>query len=224
MNLAVPVRKMERAIAADNLDGQFAALKDTPQLSGREEIWGQAAERMGADEPVLVLEFGVYKGKSMRFWADKFTNPASSLHGFDSFRGLPEDWLTKFPQGAFDVQGQTPNIDDDRVAFHVGWIQNTLPVFLDENAELIKNAKNVLVHIDVDIYSASLFVLATLWHKLDKFSLMFDEFSVDENQSFADFTSAFPVKYEFHSHVLNRGGIPAQVSCFVERVPLDLDT
>jgi hypothetical protein len=37
-----------------------------------------------------VLEFGVFKGQSIRYFADAM--PSSKLYGFDSFSGLEEDW------------------------------------------------------------------------------------------------------------------------------------
>src|SRR5450759_5205658 len=45
-----------------------------------------------ADSEVLYLEFGVFEGESMRYWANRLNNPKANLHGFDSFEGLPETW------------------------------------------------------------------------------------------------------------------------------------
>ena len=64
---------------------------------------------------VLYLEFGVFEGASMRRWSTALKNPASLLHGFDSFEGLPEDFDFKYPKGHFDVGGSLPDIDDDRI-------------------------------------------------------------------------------------------------------------
>jgi hypothetical protein len=38
----------------------------------------------------LVLEFGVFHGKTIRMIAEKF--PTSQIHGFDTFSGIPENW------------------------------------------------------------------------------------------------------------------------------------
>lgn len=219
ITVQIPTRQIKRALAAANISEKFSAIKKTPKFSGREEIWSNVAQKIGKEDEVLLLEFGVYKGNSMKFWISQFANPKSEFHGFDSFAGLPEDWVGKMVKGAFDTQGQVPDIDDPRVSFHVGWIQNTLPTFVREHAETISSSKNVLVHIDVDLYSAALFVLATLWHCLDTFYLVFDEFAIDENLALADFSSAFPIKYEFYSHVMSQYGMPSQVFCKVERIP-----
>jgi hypothetical protein len=49
------------------------------------------------------LEFGVYRGHSIRFWSQMNRDPQSRFIGFDSFEGLPEDWLGKHTKGTFDV-------------------------------------------------------------------------------------------------------------------------
>ena len=40
----------------------------------------------------LYLEFGVFEGRSMRWWSRNLSEPGAKLVGFDSFEGLPEDW------------------------------------------------------------------------------------------------------------------------------------
>ena len=86
-----------------------------------------------ADEEVLYLEFGVWKGDSMRRWSKLLRNRASRLHGFDSFEGLPEEWddhgSTGLPlrKGHFSTHGALPQISDTRVKFFKGWFEETLP-------------------------------------------------------------------------------------------------
>lgn len=50
---------------------------------------------------VLYLEFGVASGGTIRYWSKLLLNPDSVLHGFDSFEGLPTDWIRDFPAGFF---------------------------------------------------------------------------------------------------------------------------
>lgn len=66
----------------------------------------------------------------MRQWSKLLRNPASTLHGFDSFLGLPHDWtLEGHERGYFSTEGQVPEIDDPRVRFFVGWFEETLPQY-----------------------------------------------------------------------------------------------
>jgi hypothetical protein len=135
------------------------------------------------------LEFGVYKGHSIRFWSQMNSDPQSRFIGFDSFEGLPEDWLG-YPKGTFDVGGVVPQIDDERVSFIKGWFQNTLPGFLKG----FMPRSRLVVHNDSDLYSSTLFTLASLNALLVPGAVViFDEFGMatHEFRAFADYRSAF---------------------------------
>ena len=45
------------------------------------------------DSKLIYLEFGVSSGDSLRYWVSRHSNSASEFHGFDSFEGLPSDWV-----------------------------------------------------------------------------------------------------------------------------------
>jgi hypothetical protein len=128
------------------------------RLSTREACWDQVAATIGS-RPVLYLEFGVYRGRSMIHWSKLLQNPDSRLHGFDSFEGLPESFDERAGQarGAFNVNGQPPVVDDPRVTFHKGWFADTLPGFdmpshdqlvIALDADLYSSTKTVLEHLD----------------------------------------------------------------------------
>ncbi|MCA9706740.1 MAG: hypothetical protein KDK70_12890 [Myxococcales bacterium] len=147
------------------------------------------------DGPIHYLEFGVYRGESLRWWVEHNRHPASRFVGFDSFEGLPEDWNARMPQGHFSTAGRIPAIDDPRCWFEVGWFHQTLPPFL---ARPRPEARQV-VHLDADLYSSTLFVLTTLAPTLRAGDvLIFDEFSdlVHEYRAYTDFISAFPLRCE----------------------------
>ena len=80
--------------------------------------------------PFTYLEFGVYEGDSISWWLGADQHPASRFVGFDSFVGLPEDWLPDIRKGHFTTGGQPPAIRDPRCSFNVGWFRDTLPEFL----------------------------------------------------------------------------------------------
>jgi hypothetical protein len=84
----------------------------------------------------------------------RYRHPESRFYGFDSFEGLPEDWGNK-AKGTFSRQGEPPRLDDERVRFVVGWFHETLPGFVAEGSDY----EAVLVHLDADLYSSTLFAL-----------------------------------------------------------------
>ena len=147
------------------------------------------------DQPICYLEFGVAAGKSMAWWTQNQLNDSSSFHGFDTFSGLPEDW-GHFEKGAMTNHGDLPQIDDARCKFYKGLFQETLPNYLKitQTKEMLK-----VVHLDADLYSATLFVLTTLHPYLNKGDiLIFDEFNVPmhEFKAFDDYSSSYYLDYE----------------------------
>src|SRR5581483_8062137 len=86
-----------------------------------------ALRRVTGSKP-LYLEFGVFEGRSMRWWSQHLAQQDATLVGFDSFEGLPEDWRPGLGTGHFST-GRIPQIDDARVSFQVGWFDDTLPKF-----------------------------------------------------------------------------------------------
>lgn len=125
-----------------------------PEFSSRDALY----EAVAPAGPITYLEFGVWKGESINRWRTLNTHPDSRFYGFDSFEGLPEDWEADHPKGTFSTSGVIPKIDDTRVSFVKGWFQDTLRGFLKETP--LHN--RLVVNVDCDLYSATLFVLGTL--------------------------------------------------------------
>jgi len=92
------------------------------------------------------LEFGVWKGASIKFIAKNFPN--NTIHGFDSFEGLPESWVHN-DKGTFSLKGKLPKVPSN-VTLHKGWFEDTLPNWAAKN-----NNKIALLHVDCDLYSAT---------------------------------------------------------------------
>ena len=128
----------------------------------------------------------------MRKMTRLFTNADARFFGFDSFQGLPEDWIEKQKEH-FSTEGKAPNIRDPRVNFVTGYFQNTVPDFLSSH----RFQTPVLVQFDADIYSATLFLLTTLWHHIPEYYFLFDEFFPDEAVAMYDFALAYPVEFRF---------------------------
>lgn len=157
----------------------------------RSVIEGQGLDR----QPISYLEFGVYHGESLKFWLHNIISPASKFTGFDTFTGLPERWRPTEPAGHFNADGCVPNVNDDRCSFEVGLFQDTLPKFV-ARADL---SSRLVINLDADMYTSTLFVLTTLAPYLKRGDLIFfDEFScpLDEFRAFDEFVRSFRVTYE----------------------------
>lgn len=149
----------------------------------REELF-EAVGRQIENKIVLYLEFGVFEGASMRSWSSLLKNPKSSLHGFDSFIGLPEDWLPGIEKGHFSTNGECPVIPDPRVKFFKGWFQETLPHYSLPPHDVM------VVNVDSDLYLPARYVLDFLSpHFRPGDFVYFDNFHVphDEVRAFREF-------------------------------------
>jgi hypothetical protein len=200
---------LERALALALVQRRFAALRDVPAFDRREDLWSDTLDRIG-DAPVCVLEFGVWQGYSLRFLAEANRDPRSTFHGFDSFEGLPEDWI-HIPKGTFARSGDAPSTDDPRVRFHKGWFQNTLPPFLAANRPTLEG--ELVVHYDADLYSSTLFCLAAVDGLKRPYHAIFDEFTGHEARALHNYLQAFGAEVAFTGQVGRGERWPSQVAC-----------
>jgi hypothetical protein len=140
------------------------------------------------------FEFGVCGGISFKWWLEHNKNADSKFYGFDTFEGLPEDF-GPFGKGSMAVALESLNINDPRASFYKGLFQDTLVPFLDQ----YKSERKKLIHLDADLFSATLFSLSQLYRFLnDGDILLFDEFAVPKHEfmAFKIFTESFYVNYE----------------------------
>lgn len=146
------------------------------------------------EAPITYLEFGVSGGYSFKWWVEENKNKNSDFIGFDTFEGLPEKW------GAFSKGAMAANIpvyDDTRVSFEKGLFQETLCPFIEKNKAILLSDNVRVIHMDADLYSATIFTLSQLYPYLKRGDIiMFDEFNVPlhEFRAFDEFTSAFYIK------------------------------
>ncbi|HWD20340.1 MAG TPA: class I SAM-dependent methyltransferase [Verrucomicrobiae bacterium] len=134
----------------------------------RTQVWSEMVSRIEGRK-VLYLEFGVAAGDSIRWWAQALKDPQATLHGFDSFEGLPEQNGPWF-KGQFDAQGRAPALNDQRVTFFKGWFDQVLPTYTPPAHDLL------VVNMDADLYSSTIFVLRWLRPLLKPGTLIyFDE-------------------------------------------------
>ena len=132
---------------------------------------------------VLYLEFGVAYGESMRFWSSELEHSESSLHGFDSFEGLPQGG-GPWTKGQFDAHGSPPIIADPRVRFFKGWFEDVLPGYDVPGYDVL------VINMDADLYASTKFVLTFLQRHITRGTyLYFDEWNHIEHEprAFSEF-------------------------------------
>ncbi len=115
----------------------------------------------------LWLEFGVAGGGTINY-ISQFTK--DKVYGFDSFEGLPETWRDGFEKGAFNRNGELPQVNSN-VELIKGWFSDTLPDFIKAH-----NKKVSFLHLDADLYSSTKYILNTLKDYIDTDCIVvFDE-------------------------------------------------
>ena len=86
--------------------------KACPNFNNKHDYFNYLAKEIIKNNPIQYLEFGVYKGDSIKEWVDLNQNTKSEFFGFDTFKGLPEDWTYTMKKGEFNLQENIPIIDD----------------------------------------------------------------------------------------------------------------
>lgn len=193
---SVPLRLRERAVEAsvDHVlgDDHFADVMVANSKRGCLDAGLRAVSGPG-----VVAEFGVFRGTTLTRIARRF--PERTVHGFDSFIGLPEDWAgTDKGAGAFDIGGQPPDLPVDNVAFHVGFFDATVPPFADA-----ETGPFAFAHLDADLYSSTKTVFDHLgdWF-VPGTVIVFDEYfgyhgwELHEHRAFMEFLDTSGHDYE----------------------------
>ena len=155
--------------------------------------WHYIEHEILHDLPIDYFEFGVFMGDSIREWINLNISPHSRFYGFDTFTGLPEHWFKDFSKSAFNVSGKIPDILDPRVTFVKGIFQDTFVNFMNG----FNRRNRIVVHIDADLYSSTLFVLLSMHHYLKEGDIiMFDDFldPLGEFMAFGNYCQAFRIE------------------------------
>jgi hypothetical protein len=145
----------------------------------REKVWNKLISEVARDRPVVVWEFGVAWGYSTDWWLKRLPQEDLNWLGFDRFIGLPRDWRN-YRAGDLSTGGVPPAINDPRVRWYVGDVEDTLPK-VDIRRDPI--AQWVIL-FDLDIYEPTSFVWKHLQQYLRPGDLLyFDEaFDGDERR------------------------------------------
>jgi hypothetical protein len=143
-------------------------------FNNRKQLWKHCLDTsplIGKTKSALILEFGVWKGESINFFAEAI--PYSKIYGFDSFQGLEENWNGySLSKGTFNLDEKLPKVREN-VELIPGWYIETLPAFLRNHS----GAPIGLLHLDSDTYTPTKFVLNSLKDSISKGTIIvFDEF------------------------------------------------
>jgi predicted O-methyltransferase YrrM len=158
----------------------------------------------------LVLEFGVEKGASLTTLANAYKG---EVHGFDSFRGLPEDWTGTYEErGKFSMGGRLPKVPDN-AKLHVGWFDKTLPEFLATTPDDV-----ALLHVDCDIYSSTKTIFEGLGPRIKPGTvIVFDEYfnypawRHHEYKAFQEFVAAGNRRYSYIGFSSEKGHVAVRM-------------
>lgn len=139
------------------------------------------------------FEFGVFQGSTI----NKLSLLCNKIYGFDSFEGLPEDWLPDHPKGTFRVS-ELPIVPNN-VELVVGLFEESIPKFLNEHSvDFIS-----FINIDCDLYSSTKTIFKHLGPLIKKNTyIYFDEFytgltSQEEIHAFSEFIDEYDHKFKF---------------------------
>lgn len=152
----------------------------------------------------LYLEFGVgHNGESIKTISSNIGE--SVIYGFDTFRGLPEQWGNILPKGAFYNSGKPPKLDNSNIVFVKGLFDDTLPDFTKEH-----NEDCAFLNIDCDLYSSTKTVFNYIGKRIKAGTIInFDEFfnypgwQKHEFKAWLEFVGEYDVKFEYLSLVPN---------------------
>lgn len=143
----------------------------------------------------LYLEFGVFRGSSINYIAKRIGS-AKTIHGFDSFRGLPENWSgTKFD---FDVGGKLPKVPANAI-LHAGLFDQSLPQWAEKNPGDL-----AFIHVDCDLYASTKIIFDLLGSRIKSGTvIVFDEYfnypgwQEHEFKAFQEFIQSSGLRYEY---------------------------
>jgi predicted O-methyltransferase YrrM len=191
-----PAREMKKLALAESVQYAQKYMRSAVGMESSREVLTSALRQVSA--PGHYLEFGVYKGGSIRFIA-KHVGASQTIHGFDSFRGLQESWSGD--RFNFDLDGRPPKTPDN-VVLHQGFFADTLPGWLEQNP-----GPAAFVHIDCDLYEPTRCVFEYLEDRIVPGTIIvFDEYfnypnwQAHEFRAFSELVQRCHIQYEYLSY------------------------
>jgi hypothetical protein len=156
----------------------------------------------------MALEFGVYSGTTLKIIAA--ARAGGQLFGFDSFDGLPEDWRSGFPAGAFDVEN-LPDVPGSELV--VGWFDEVLPGFMAAHPGPVD-----FLHVDCDLYSSTKTVFELVGPRLRAGSIIvFDEYfnypgwQEHEHRAWLEYVDKAGLRFEYEGYTVDHEQVIVKV-------------
>src|SRR5271170_3521057 len=188
-----PAREMKKLALQESVQYAQKYMRTAVGMESSREVLTSALRQVSV--PGHYLEFGVYKGGSIRFIA-QHVGSSQTVHGFDSFRGLQEAWSGD--SFSFDLEGHPPKVPDN-VKLHQGFFADTLPGWLEQNP-----GPAAFIHIDSDLYEPARCVFEYLEDRIVPGTIIvFDEYfnypnwRAHEFRAFAELVERRQIQYEY---------------------------
>ena len=190
-----PVRERARRALHDSVDYIDTHMEAALGFDTQKELLDYALSQ--TDGTGHYLEFGVFSGGTIRHIAK--CKPDTTIHGFDSFEGLPDAWAGfSLGRQAFSRDGRLPKVPRT-VVLHKGWFSDTIPAWHVQHTGPI-----AFIHIDCDLYSSTVDILTGLADRLQAGTvILFDEYfnypgwRQHEFQAWQEFVASRGITYEY---------------------------
>lgn len=161
----------------------------------------------------LFAEFGVWRGSTINKIAE-WVGDRATVHGFDSFEGLPEDWHGEYRKGSFHMEGGLPHVRAN-VKLHPGWFDATVPRFAAEHP----GTPIAFLHVDCDLYSSTKTIFNGLGERLRPGSvIVFDEYfnypgwREHEYKAFQELVAARSLSYRYVAYNTHEWNATVQIT------------
>ena len=188
-----PAREMKKLALRESIRYARKHMRNSIGVESAREVLRLALKQVTVAG--YYLEFGVYKGGTIRFIAG-CAGAAQVVHGFDSFEGLNEAWSGD--PSRFDAQGRLPKVPST-VRLHKGYFSDTLPGWAQSHSGPVG-----FLHIDCDLYESTRCVFEHLSERIVPGTIIvFDEYfnypnwQQHEFRAFREFVAQHQVRYEY---------------------------
>lgn len=191
------IDQLENRAINSSLDYVNKNMKEAMYFRNTHLLWDYALSKKKING--MMVEFGVYKGHSINFFASKCDQ---QIFGFDSFIGLKEDWKGRSAlvgmKGNFNNDGRLPNCKKN-VTLIKGWFNETVPTFLIDNKDFFS-----FIHIDCDTYESTSAVFNLIQSRIKEGTIIvFDDYfgepgwEINDFKAFREFVLKNEIKYDY---------------------------